>query len=70
MTVKVGRTGAKYIHAPLQWSWQYVFPSNNFTHINFHGERRRHHAHPSSVQRAVKGAVRGAGAVRSPFDSI
>lgn len=51
----------KYVDAPRTWAWQYVFPSDRYAYIRFHNEERRHHAHPSSVQRAVKIAVRKAG---------
>ncbi len=51
----------KYERAPLEWSWQYLFPSARFACIQSHGEKRRHHMHPSGVQRAVKAAARKAG---------
>lgn len=51
----------KYKNAPREWRWQYVFPSGNQPFIRFHDENRRHHVHPSSVQRAVKDGVRKAG---------
>lgn len=51
----------KYVNAPRQWPWQYLFPSPQYSYIQFHEERRRHHAHPSSIQRAVKQAVLDAG---------
>lgn len=50
----------KYKHAPIEWKWQYIFPSRRYAYIHFHREQRRHHMHPSSVQRAVKTAVRKA----------
>jgi len=50
----------KYRNAPIEWKWQYIFPSRRYAYIHFHRERRRHHLHPSSVQRAVKNAVRRA----------
>ena len=50
----------KYTGAPRRWEWQYLFPSKRCAYIDFHGERRRHHLHPNSVQRAVKNAVRRA----------
>jgi len=51
----------KYKNAPREWRWQYVFPSGNRPFIRFHDQKRRHHVHPSSVQRAVKDGVRKAG---------
>jgi integron integrase len=67
--LKAGRPGVsvpyaidrKYVKAPTQWAWQYLFPSENYAYIQFHGEKRRHHLHPSSMQRAVKLAVRKTG---------
>ena len=51
----------KYVNAPRQWPWHYLFPSSKYAYILFHEERRRHHAHPSGIQRAVKQAVSTAG---------
>jgi len=51
----------KYPQAPWEWAWQWVFPATRFYVDRTTGERRRHHLHPSVVQRAVKDAVRGAG---------
>mgnify|MGYP003651424271 CR=1 FL=1 len=47
----------KYVHAPRQWAWQYLFPAESLAFIRFHNENRRHHMHPSSMQRAIKAAV-------------
>ena len=47
----------KYANAPLSPSWQYLFPSVKYAYIEFHGEHRRHHLHPNSVQRVVRGAA-------------
>ena len=47
----------KYKNAPREWKWQYLFPSKRYAYIRYHQEQRRHHAHPSSVQRSVKNAV-------------
>ncbi len=51
----------KYKGAARQWKWQYLFPSQHYTYIHCHKEKRRHHSYPSSLQRAVKMAVRQAG---------
>lgn len=51
----------KYINSPKDWAWQYVFPSRNYAFIAFNRECRRHHVHPSGIQRAVKLAIRKAG---------
>jgi integron integrase len=51
----------KFVNAPLQWNWYYLFPASGLAFIEFHGELRRHHLHPSAVQRAVKAALHRAG---------
>ncbi len=51
----------KYVNAPKEWSWQYVFPSEKYAYVDFHRQKRRHFMHPSGVQRAVKLAVIKAG---------
>ena len=43
---------------PLEWGWQYVFPAKSISTDPRSGARRRHHVHESTLQRAVKGAVR------------
>jgi integron integrase len=43
------------------WVWQWVFPAARRYRDVATGERRRHHMHPSLVQRAVVEAVRGSG---------
>jgi len=40
--------------------WQFVFPAPNLYIDRDSGERRRHHLHPRSIQRAVKHAARNA----------
>jgi integron integrase len=51
----------KYPGAPVQWGWQYVFPSRNLCRDPYSGEWVRHHLYEQTVQRAVKLAVRKAG---------
>jgi integron integrase len=54
----------KYPQAPLQWGWQYVFPASAptaWTRDGQPGALRRHHLHPSALQKAVKAAIRRAG---------
>ena len=51
----------KYPNAKYEWGWQYVFPAKNISTDPRSGARRRHHIHESTLQRAVKGAVRLAG---------
>ncbi len=51
----------KYPNAKYEWGWQYVFPAKNISTDPRSGARSRHHIHESTLQRAVKGAVRLAG---------
>lgn len=54
----------KFPQAPVQWGWQYVFPASLATAWTRDGVPcglRRHHQHPSVLQKAVKLAIRRAG---------
>lgn len=51
----------KYPNANTEWGWQYVFPSRTLSADPRSGVTRRHHVDPSSLQKAVKDAVRAAG---------
>jgi integron integrase len=51
----------KYQNAAREWGWQYVFPSAQISVDPRAGKRRRHHLSESSIQRAVKSAIRAAG---------
>lgn len=51
----------KYPNAPAEWGWQYVFPASRRSIDPSSGIVRRHHFDESSIQRAVKIAVRKAG---------
>lgn len=51
----------KYPAANREWAWQYVFPAGNLSRDPRTGVRRRHHLDESTLQRAVKEAVRRAG---------
>jgi len=51
----------KYPSATSEWTWQYAFPSANLSTDPRTGARRRHHADPSALQRAVKSAARLSG---------
>ena len=51
----------KYPAASYQAGWQYVFPSDNRSRDPVSGRIKRHHLHRSSVQNAIKNAVRAAG---------
>ena len=50
----------KYPNAAGEWSWQYVFPSSKLSADPRSGKVRRHHIDPSSIQKAVKKAVKNA----------
>jgi len=51
----------KYPNADKEWGWQYVFPADNLSTDPRSGAVRRHHLFESSVQKAVKEAIRKAG---------
>ncbi len=51
----------KYPNAAKEWIWQYVFPSTRLSRDPRTGEIRRHHMDPSSLDRAIKRAVKLAG---------
>ena len=46
------------------FSWQWVFPARRCHHERETGQWRRHHVHPTAVQRAVTDAVRRSGIMR------
>ncbi len=51
----------KYPHAGKEWAWFWVFPSRELSVDPRTETVRRHHIHPSAVQRAFKKALRKAG---------
>ena len=51
----------KYPAAPMQWKWQYVFPSAKLSVDPRSGKRRRHHVDEKGVQRALAKAVAACG---------
>jgi len=51
----------KYPQAETEWGWQYVFPAKTMYQEKETGKRRRHHLHPSQIQRAFRRAVVAAG---------
>lgn len=53
--------GRKYPNAGTQWGWQWVFPSAVLSVDPRSGIRRRHHAHPSAVNRSIVAAAKAAG---------
>ncbi len=51
----------KYPAADKSWEWQYVFPSRDLSVDPRTHAVKRHHLHPSGVQRAITAAVHAAG---------
>lgn len=56
-----GAFARKSPSAERAWVWQWVFPAGRVGVDEETGELRRHHLHPSAVQRAVAAAVRASG---------
>jgi len=54
----------KYPNAAWSLGWQFVFASYKLSQDPRTGRTGRHYVHPSSVQRAIKRAVRSAGVVK------
>ncbi len=54
----------KYVNAPMEWGWQYVFPSGSYSLDPRSGVERRHHLDEKLLQRAMKRAVQAAGLVK------
>jgi len=53
-----GALKRKYPEADIEFHWQYVFPSRKRSIDPRSGIERRHHLSPSSIQRAIKQAIR------------
>ncbi len=51
----------KYPNASREWRYQWVFPATRKYRCRRTGEVRRHHLHPTTVQRRLKAAVRATG---------
>jgi integron integrase len=56
-----GALDRKLPKAAAEWPWQWVFPAARTYRDRVTGERRRHHLHPSAMQRAMVVAVRRSG---------
>ena len=54
----------KFPNANREWGWQYVFSAQTLSKDPRTGEKRRHHLHENSVQKALNKAVRLAGIVK------
>jgi integron integrase len=48
----------KYPNAQYEWTWQYVFPAKSLSQDPRTGRTRRHHVHPTTLQKAVKRAAK------------
>ena len=59
-----GSLTRKYPNAPNKWGWQWVFPSSKLSVDPRSGKMLRHHISPTTIQKAVAGAVRKAGIVK------
>ena len=55
----------KYPNAAKEFGWQYVFPADKYVKDKETGLIFRFHIHESTIQRAVKGAVKKAGVIKS-----
>jgi integron integrase len=56
---------SKYPKAGKEFGWQYAFPSESFTKDKNNGIIYRFHLHESTIQRAVKEAIRKAGILKN-----
>ena len=56
-----GGLARKYPRATASWVWQWVFPARRSYRDSEAGQIRRHHLHPSVIQRAMADAVRASG---------
>lgn len=59
-----GALARKYPNAGRELAWQFLLPARQPGIDPHSGVRRRHHLHPSAVQRAVRRAVRAAGILK------
>jgi integron integrase len=55
----------KFINAPAEWNWQWVFPQDRRWINKETGDQGRHHMDPSLMQRAVHAAVSKAGITKA-----
>lgn len=54
----------KYPNAAKEFGWQYAFPADKFIKHNESGKIIRWHIHESTIQRAVKDAIKKAGIIK------
>ena len=51
----------KYPNAPREWAWQWVFAAADYSACPRTGAIRRHHLHPSTLNRTLQAAAKRAG---------
>jgi integron integrase len=51
----------KYPNAPREWAWQWVFAADDYSACPRTGAIRRHHLHPKTLNRTLRGAAQRAG---------
>lgn len=56
-----GALAKKYPNAFKEWGWQYLFPAGNLSIDPRSGRKRRHHIDPSTINKAIKKAVKQVG---------
>ena len=56
-----GALARKYPHAVKEWAWQWLFPSKTLSVDPRARQIRRHHIHPSYLQKQIKAAAVAAG---------
>lgn len=52
------------MNAAREWGWQFVFPADALSVDPRTGNQRRHHVYESSLQKAVRQAVKRSGLVK------
>ncbi|MCF7840217.1 MAG: integron integrase [Candidatus Marinimicrobia bacterium] len=55
-----GALDRKYLNAPKEWRWQWIFPQEKRWRDDKTGKEGRHHVHETVMQRSVKNAVQKA----------
>ena len=55
----------KYPNAAKEWKWQYVFPASRLSVDPRSNKVRRHHIDASSIQKAVRSAVKKADIIKN-----
>ncbi len=54
----------KYPNASKEFGWQYAFPADKYIYSKENGIKIRYHIHSSTIQRAVKDAIRKSGVIK------